>query len=507
MSGPFGLPLFVLTDSYKLAHPFLYPDASKMVAYGSFRRSYEKSEDQRILFYGMRYMIETYFNRQWTEQDVFESEAFFSTHLDGFLPFPFPKELFLKFIRENNGYFPIKLQALPEGSVIYPHTPVFQLTAQTPYANLVTFLESLLNTIWYPTTVATLSRRCRDIIEAAFEKSTDPEFFDTITNKLRDFGFRGCTSVEQAILGGSAHLVNFTGSSTLSAAFYAQYRWNKGRPLATCIPGTEHSVMTSHASEKEAILKLISTFGAGVFACVMDSYDYAHALEKLLPQVASHKLEKGGVMVLRPDSGDPIETVLMALRAAEKVFGVDINSKGYKVLRGCSVVQGDGIGYDSIYLILDAVLEEGFSAQSITFGMGGGLLQKVDRDTMSFATKLSYREDLEGLPHYIAKLPKTDPSKASLPGYFRICSDASGLPTIYPKIDDTEMPEDILKTVYDHGPVLYIFDDFDTIRKRASEQWSSRPLKHNPISPELKKLMERVRLEREQLLPSPPPSL
>jgi nicotinic acid phosphoribosyltransferase len=74
-------------------------------------------------------------------------------------------------------------------------------------------------------------------------------------------------------------------------------------------------------------------------------------------------VEKGGFMILRPDSGDPVEAVVMALEAAEKVFGVDVNSKGFKVPRACDVIQGDGINLDSIREILVAVLRKGFSAQ------------------------------------------------------------------------------------------------------------------------------------------------
>lgn len=308
-----------------------------MVAYGEFRHSFNKDpEDQRVVFFGIRYFIDTYLNRQWTEKDVERCEHFFSTHNAGSTAFPFPKELFLRFIRENRGYFPIKVQALPEGSVIYPHTPVYQITAEAPYASLVTYMETLLTMVWvsrfltrphpqYPSTVATLSRRCRSVIEAAFDSSVDKNQSFLLESRLHDFGFRACTSVEQAILGGSAHLINFEGSDTLAACYYAQYEWNGGRPIASSIPATEHSVMTAHLSEKvrappipltgqDAILKLIENYGAGVFACVMDSYDYAEALASLLPEVAPHKLEKGGFLVLRPDSGDPIETVLMALR-------------------------------------------------------------------------------------------------------------------------------------------------------------------------------------------------
>lgn len=107
------------------------------------------------------------------------------------------------------------------------------------------------------------------------------------------------------------------------------------------------------------------------------SYDYSNAINNLVPQIAPTVTAKKGFLVLRPDSGDPVETVLMGLKAADKTFGSDVNKKGFKTPRGCSVLQGDGIDLETLKKILAAVEAEGFSALSVTFGMGGGLLQKA----------------------------------------------------------------------------------------------------------------------------------
>ena len=128
----------------------------------------------------------------------------------------------------------------------------------------------------------------------------------------------------------------------------------------------------------------------------MDSYDYLSALEQILPSIASYKLEKGGVMILRPDSGDPSSMILLALRAASQVFGSQMNSKGYLVLNGCGVIHGDGINYEQIGRILMAVGDAGFAANNVAFGMGANLLQKVNRDTMGFATKLCHVIEADG---------------------------------------------------------------------------------------------------------------
>jgi nicotinamide phosphoribosyltransferase len=148
--------------------------------------------------------------------------------------------------------------------------------------------------------------------------------------------------VEQSIIGGCAHLLNFTGSDTMSAAWYAQYSLNGGKPIATSIPATEHSVMTAWPNERLAMNNMIDKFGGPgrVFAIVMDSYDYANALTKVLPAVAQAHVKSGGMMVLRPDSGDPVQCILDALAAGEKTFETTKNKKGFKVIKGMAAIQG-----------------------------------------------------------------------------------------------------------------------------------------------------------------------
>lgn len=166
------------------------------------------------------------------------------------------------------------------------------------------------NQVWYPSSVATLSRFAKDTIKEAFDKSVDPELHFLISGRLHDFGFRGCTCVEQSVLGGMAHMLNFEGSDTMVASYHAQFHLNGGRPVGNSIPATEHSVMTAWETEEDAIKNEIEHFGGGPFACVMDSYDYDNALDNVLPNIKEAKLAKeGGYMVLRPDSGDPVEQV------------------------------------------------------------------------------------------------------------------------------------------------------------------------------------------------------
>jgi nicotinic acid phosphoribosyltransferase len=437
----------------------------------------------------MRYIIDNYVNVRWTEEDVELADQFYKTHGVGFTQFPFPKDLFLQFVRFNGGYFPVRIEALPEGTVANIHVPVYQIFAYKQYSRLVTFLETILTQVWYPTTVATLSRRTKEIIEVAFEQSVDPDMQFLADSRLHDFGFRGCTSVEQSVIGGVAHLLNFTGSDTMSACWYAQYRLNGGKPVATSIPATEHSVMTSWPNERLAMENMIDKFGGqnAVMAIVMDSYDYDNALNKVLPQVAPAHKKKGGMLVLRPDSGDPIECIVKALAAGEKTFGYTKNKKGFKVLNGISAIQGDGINFHTVKAILEATLNLGFSAQNVAFGMGGGLLQKVDRDTMQFATKLNYIIYKDGVHRNVMKRPKTDGGKFSLPGILQVRRE-NGLLWVHPREynEKVDPATNVLKVVYDHGPVKNAWEDFDEVKARVAREWKATPRLHDPVGPEMK---------------------
>jgi nicotinic acid phosphoribosyltransferase len=437
-------------------------------------------------------IVQTYLERRWTVQDVELAERFWSTHNAGNSAYPFPKELFLKFIHENDGYFPIRFEALPEGTCAHIHVPIYQITAEGPYSNLVTYFESLLTHVWYPCTVATLSRRTRDVIDEAFERSVDEDGMWAKQTRLVDFGFRGVTNVEQAVIGGIAHLLNFESSDTMPASYYAQFYLNGGRPVGSSVPASEHSVMTSWRAEVEAFKHIASEFGGGVVSIVMDSYDYEAALQKIIPQIKDTIISKGGFLVMRPDSGDPVEVVLQGLRAAEAVFGVTVNKKGYKVTKQTAVLQGDGINLQSLREIIARVLEEGYSAQSTLYGMGGGLLQKVNRDTMSFATKVCHIVNEDGSTRDVMKKPKTDPTKISLPGELAV-KRVNGIPTIFPK-KLVAPEENLLRVVYDNGPVANAFpDDFDTLRNRVAHEWTSLPKSHNVISPELQALIDSWR--------------
>ena len=390
-------PSSIMTDTYKATHLLMYEEAKLMSAYGEFRQAYPGMDDDRIVVYGIKYYIDNFIKRKMDESDLKCGREFLKSHILSERTkqyFTDSKDTYFDLLGKNGGFYPVKIEAMPEGSVVRPHIPVFIVTARNEHSRLCTFLETILTMIWYSCTVATLSRHTRTLIEQAFKDSVDgdesvPKYRNVMLSRLHDFGFRGCTCMEQSVLGGLAHLLSFEGSDTMSACYYGKEILNGGKPIGFSIPASEHSVMTSYESEVEAVKKICNEFGSGLFSVVMDAYDYDVAIDKHLKEVAEIVRKSGGTFVIRPDSGDAVEQVMKALDYGERAFGSTVNSKGYKVLNNCAVLQGDGINYDIVKKILKAVLEEKFSAENVAFGMGGGLLQKVNRDTMSFATKLS----------------------------------------------------------------------------------------------------------------------
>ena len=194
-----------------------------------------------------------------------------------------------------------------------------------------------------------------------------------------------------------------------------------------------------------------------------------------------------------------IFSYLLISRAADTVFGSDLNRKGYKILRKCGIIQGDGVTYQKVRDIMRACLEAGFAAQNVAFGMGSGLLQRLHRDTMSFATKLSCVEMKNGDLRYVMKSPKTERSKFSLPGEFEIHRNTEGVPIVYDKSRSVDpaanigISENLLHPVYDRRPLdVPIWDDFQTIRRRISAEWSSLPRKAEILSDALKEKIRKI---------------
>jgi nicotinamide phosphoribosyltransferase len=313
----------------------------------------------------------------------------------------------------------VRIRAVPEGSVIPTHQALVTIESTDPEASwLPSYLETLLLRLWYPVTVATTSWQVRRTILQYLERTSDDPA-GQISFKLHDFGARGVSSAESAGLGGMAHLVNFLGTDTVSGVLAARAFY--GEPMAGySIPAAEHSTITSWGREHEvdAYRNMLKRFAkpGGLVAVVSDSYDIYHAItEHWGKTLRDEVIASGATIVVRPDSGDPVEVVHRCVSLLNDAFGSTVNAKGFRVLNHVRVIQGDGVNPESIRAILERITGAGYSADNLAFGMGGALLQKLTRDTQKFALKCSAIR-IEGAWRDVWKDPVTDQGKTSKRG-------------------------------------------------------------------------------------------
>lgn len=451
------------TDSYKTSHYLQYPPRTTRVF------SYVESRGgvwDRTLFFGLQAILKQEFSQPVTRAHVDEARELLGQH-----GVPFNEKGWLRLVERHGGRYPIEIRAAPEGSVVPVHNAMMSVVNTDPeFFWLTSYVETALLRIWYPTTVATISWHVRQTIADALRRTAmAPE--TELPFKLHDFGARGVSSYESASLGGLAHLVSFRGTDTLAGILAARRFYNE--PMAGfSIPAAEHSTITAWGREGEgdAYANMVAQFGkpGKIFAVVSDSYDIYAAVEHLWGErLRQRVIDSGATLVVRPDSGDPVTVVAKTLEILAARYGFDVNAKGYKVLRHVRVIQGDGVNPESIKAMLARVVADGFSAENVAFGMGGALLQRLDRDTQAFAYKASAAE-IDGAWRDVYKDPVTDHGKRSKRGLLGLVAEP-GYATVV--VDgETFEPLDgrrnFLRPVYRNGELL-IDETLADIRARA----------------------------------------
>lgn len=406
--------LLLNTDSYKASHWLQYPPKTEKVF--SYIESRGGKYDKTV-FFGLQIFLKEYLSKPITKEMIDEAEVFWTAHGE-----PFNREGWEYILTEHKGYLPLRIQAVPEGTVV----PVRNVLATVENTDekcfwLTSYVEtSLLRCVWYGTTVATNSWSIKQVIRKYLEETADEEAMAGLPFKLHDFGARGVSSYESAGIGGAAHLVNFMGTDTVTGALYAMKYYNEKEMVAFSVPAAEHSSITTWGKkgELDAYRNMLKQFGGKfpIISVVSDSYDIFNTVEKMWgDELKAEVLESGSMLVVRPDSGDPAEVVAKVAMLLDTSFGSTVNSKGYKVLNGVRIIQGDGINEESIKSILATLRGYGFSSDCVVFGQGGALLQQVNRDTSRFAMKASWAQ-IDGKGVDVFKDPVTDTGKHSKKG-------------------------------------------------------------------------------------------
>ncbi len=452
--------IILLTDSYKISHYKQYPPKTENVY------SYFESRGGRfkeVVFFGLQYYLKEYLAGEVvTKKKIDEAEEFCAAHFNS--SFVFNRTGWEYIVDAHKGRLPIKIKAVPEGLSVPTHNVL--MTVENTDMNcywLTNYLETLLVQVWYGCSVATQSREIKRLILDYLIETGTPELIDF---KLHDFGFRGVSSVESAKVGAAAHLINFMGTDTLVGLTFIRDYYESSQMWGFSIPAAEHSTITSWGEENEALAyeNILRQYPTGTVAVVSDSYDIYHACEHLWGEVLRKEvLEREGTLVIRPDSGNPKDVVLKVIEILGQKFGYELNRKQFKVLNPkVRVIQGDGVSYETIEEVLQTLKQNGWSADNVAFGMGGALLQKLDRDTQRFAFKCS-SVTIQNQEREVFKRPITDNGKHSKRGRLKLIKVGETFKTV----SQNDAGDDILQTVFENGEILRTYS-FDEVKRHAA---------------------------------------
>ena len=415
-----------------------------------------------VVFFGLQYLLKKHLvGPVVTREHVREAEGLFAAHFGS--DRVFDPDRWDRLVDKHGGRLPVSVKAVPEGTAVPPHNVLVTVENTDPeFAWLTNYLETLLVQVWYPCTVASRGRAMKRTLLDALTRTGSPEQIDF---KLHDFGFRGVSSVETAAIGGAAHLVNFLGTDNLAGVMLLRDHYGAAMP-GHSIPATEHSTVTAWGRDREldAMRNVLEQFPTGLVACVSDSFDVFRACRDYWGgDLRDRVMNRDGTLVIRPDSGDPAEVLPKVLGILGERFGFAVNRLGYRVLpTQVRLIQGDGVSDNTLGPMLDAVITAGWSADNLAFGSGGGLLQKMDRDTNKFAFKCSSAV-VDGTSIDVYKDPVTDHGKASKRGRLKLIRDDSGAFATVPEADPR--PNELVEVFRDGE--LRVEYDLASIRERA----------------------------------------
>lgn len=424
------------------------------------------------------------------------------------------------------GHLPVTISAIPEGRSVKPGVPMVTVFNTHPkFYWLTNYLETLMSTcLWQPMTSASIAREYLKLMnEFALKTCDDTSHVDF---QCHDFSMRGMSSLESAEISGAGHLTSFMGTDTIPAIHYAEHYYGSDGMVGTSIPATEHSVMCSHASdtrdELETFRFLIEdVYPKGFVSIVSDTWDFWKNVDEVLPALKDKILARDGKVVIRPDSGDPVDILvgttnvrkadllpafigegyfdlpeagIVKVRKTEldvksmellrddrtseeiglierlwEIFGGTVNSKGYKVLNPkIGAIYGDSINLSRAQAILEGLERKGFASSNVVFGVGSFTYQYLTRDSLGFAMKATYAI-IDGEEKFLFKDPKTDDgTKRSQRGLVAVMDNGStcvdGLSSSSTELDNSE-----LVPVFVDGELIADYS-FDEVRKNVADE-------------------------------------
>ena len=484
----------LLTDFYKIGHRVQYPQGTELI-YSTFTpRASRIIGVDKVVFFGLQgfikeYLIE-YFVDNFFNKNINDIVKDYKRIISLTLGVEDPATDHIEALHKL-GYLPIKICAVDEGTKLPIRVPMFTIENTHPDFFWVTnFLETFMSSeLWKPTTVATITELYREICDEWSNKTCDNN--EHVKFQCHNFSMRGLSGFSDLLTNGMAHLTRFVGTDTIPAIIYAEkyYNSNIENELVGCsIPASEHSVQCTYGNDYKYFSDMINKiYPTGLVSIVSDGYDYWEMLTEVIPSLRDDILSRDGKVVVRPDSGDPVDIICgyndidlgMACTPEEKgsiellwdEFGGTINDKGYKVLDShIGLIYGDAITPERANEIFKRLERKGFAASNVVFGVGSYSLGFHTRDTFGMALKSTYAV-VDGEEKLIFKDPKTDSGvKKSQKGLVVILKDSvtgeiGFIDNLTRNAKDSYKDSDLLKPVFIDGKLL-VDDSLETIRTR-----------------------------------------
>lgn len=396
----------LLVDSYKLHHNKMYPDGmTKLYSNFTPRKSRIKGIDSVVVF-GIQHFIKTYlidkFNKDFFSKQWPELEEEYKRHT-GVSDILHIKDLW------DYGRLPLEIKALPEGTLCPIGVPMLTITNTHPnFGWLVNYLETLLSCcLWQPITSATIAYKFKQILSKYAMETTGST--EGVQWQGHDFSMRGMSSPESAITSSMGHLLSFTGTDSVPAIYQLEDSYDGKGLIGASVPATEHSVMCmgTKESEIETFARLLDIYPTGILSVVSDTWDLWKVCTEFLPALKDQILAREGKLVIRPDSGDPVDIlcgngIFMSCNHPQgygvvellwNTFGGTINEQGYKVLDPhIGAIYGDSINLERAEQICERLKAKGFASTNVVLGVGSYTYQYNTRDTFGFAMKATYGE-------------------------------------------------------------------------------------------------------------------
>jgi nicotinamide phosphoribosyltransferase len=285
---------------------------------------------------------------------------------------------------------------------------------------------------WNAQTVASIARNYRDLCETFAAATCDNN--GHVDWQCHDFSMRGLSSLETSSSSQLGHLLYFNGTDTLPCLFRgAETYIDFDIAQFGSVPATEHSVMCAggELSEQETFERIMRVYPTGIVSIVSDTWDFWKVLTELLPSMRDQIMARDGKLVIRPDSGDPVDIICGdplapygspefkgAIELLWEVFGGEINSRGFRVLDShIGLIYGDSITLERAKRIFERLQENGFASSNIVLGVGSYTYQHNTRDTYGFAMKAT-GAIVNGQERALFKDPVTDDgTKRSFKGF------------------------------------------------------------------------------------------